>query len=137
MAKSKSKLDKTDSTAKGVDEALGRFAQADAEAAGDEADPLRDARVRLVERDGTGHPLLIYSTAKGMHVDLAYRGSSLWATQDQMAEMFGVDRTSITKHLGNIYDEGELEKATTCEETSQVRQEGQRLVRRNGRSSRV
>ena len=130
MAKSKSKPGKRTSAAQGIDEALGRFAQAHAGAAADEMDSVRDARVRLVEREGAGHPMLIYSMANGVNVELAYRGDSLWATQDQLAGMFGVDRTSITKHLGNIYEEGELEKAATCEETSQVRREGQRKVRR-------
>ena len=74
--------------------------------------------------------MLIYATAKGINVELRFDGDTFWATQSQMAEMFGVDRTSITKHLGNIYDEGELEKAATCEETSQVRKEGQRTVQR-------
>ena len=74
--------------------------------------------------------MLIYATAKGINVELRFDGDTFWATQSQMAEMFGVDRTSITKHLGNIYDEGELEKASTCEETSQVRKEGQRTVQR-------
>ena len=47
-----------------------------------------------------------------------------------MADMFGVNRTSVTKHLKNVYEEGELDRAATCEETSQVRQEGNRTVRR-------
>lgn len=52
-----------------------------------------------------------------------------WATQDQMASMFGVDRTSISKHLTKIYEEGELIESATCEETSQVRPETKKPVR--------
>lgn len=90
----------------------------------------KDEPVRLTE-DATGDRVLIYGTDRGVKVELRHAGDTLWATQDQMAEMFGVDRTSITKHLKNIYDEGELDKAATCEETSQVRQEGARRVARS------
>lgn len=121
----KKKHEKPQATDLPFDEALERFAQADPAEMAAEAD-----RVRLVERDGLAHPLLIYATPKGINVDLAYRGSTLWATQDQMADMFGVDRTSVTKHLKNIYEEGELDKSATCEEISQVRQEGGRTVTR-------
>ncbi len=131
MAKSKRFLGQAPTPVEGVAEALERFAQAEVGKSSGNMDDTKDSRVRLVERDGVGHPLLIYSTAKGMNVDLAYRSDSIWATQDQMAEMFGVDRTSITKHLSNIYNEGELDKSATCEETSQVRKEGLRSVRRS------
>lgn len=130
MVKSKRKQEKPPSVATGVDEALGRLAQADAVDAGDEMDAIQEARVRLVERDGVGHPLLIYSTVKGMNVDLAYRGGSLWATQDQMADMFGVNVPSISRHLKNIFDEGELDPAATVSIIERVASEGSRQVRR-------
>ena len=92
--------------------------------------PRKDEPVRLSEDAETGDRFLIYGTDRGIKVELRYAGETLWATQDQMAEMFGVDRTSITKHLKNIYQEGELDPAATCEEISQVRQEGDRKVTR-------
>jgi hypothetical protein len=106
-----------------LNEAVERFAQTDPSDA-------QDQRVRLVQLAEDGHPLLIYTTDRGMRVDLPFRGQTLWATQDQMAAMFGVDRTSVSKHLANIYDEGELDQAATCEESSQVQKEGSRSVRR-------
>jgi hypothetical protein len=92
--------------------------------------PRKDEPVRLSEDVETGDRFLIYGTDRGIKVELRYEGETLWATQDQMAEMFGVDRTSITKHLKNIYQEGELDPAATCEEISQVREEGDRKVTR-------
>lgn len=47
-----------------------------------------------------------------------------------MAEVFGVNSQAITKHLGNIYDEGELEKKATCSKMEQVQEEGARTVKR-------
>ena len=90
----------------------------------------KDEPVLLSEDAETGDRFLIYGTDRGIKVELRYAGESLWATQDQIAEIFGVDRTSITKHLKNIYEEGELVPEATCEEISQVRLEGSRQVTR-------
>lgn len=113
------------------DKTLRRFAQTGPIEVQQEKVEDTEQRVRLVEREDSLHPLLIYATSMGITVDLSVRDGTLWATQDQMAQMFGVDRTSVTKHLANIYEEGELDKAATCEETSQVRKEGGRTVKRD------
>jgi hypothetical protein len=84
--------------------------------------------VHLVEDAETGDQFLIYGTNKGVRVELRYDGDTLWMTQAQMAELFGVDRTAVTKHLANIYDEGELEAGATCAKIAQVRKEGSRDV---------
>lgn len=84
--------------------------------------------VHLVEDAETGEQFLIYGTNKGVRVELRYDGDTLWMTQAQMAELFGVDRTAVTKHLANIYDEGELEAGATCAKIAQVRKEGSRDV---------
>lgn len=51
-------------------------------------------------------------------------------TQAQIAQLFGVNSQAITKHLGNIYDEGELAADATCSKMEQVRREGSRQVKR-------
>ena len=38
----------------------------------------------------------------------------MWLTQNQMAELFGRDRTVITRHIRNIFKEGELDENITC-----------------------
>jgi len=55
---------------------------------------------------------------------------TIWATQAQMAIIFAVQSQAITKHLQNIYSEGELSKDSTCSKLEQVQTEGERLVRR-------
>lgn len=47
-----------------------------------------------------------------------------------IADLFGVDRSVITKHLQNIYKEGEIDKGATCAIFAQVQQEGIRTVSR-------
>jgi len=55
----------------------------------------------------------------------------VWLTQAKIAELFGVDRSVVTKHLKNIFSEGELNKDSTCAKIAQVQTEGQRQVARN------
>ena len=57
-------------------------------------------------------------------------GETFWATQKTMAEVFGVDRSVITKHLKNIYDDDELDKNSTCAKIAHVQKEGNREIKR-------
>ena len=74
---------------------------------------------------------ILYTTPNG-HIQLAIllQDENLWLTQKGLAELFGVERSVITKHLRNIYDSGELDKVSTCAKFAQVQQEGNRTVRR-------
>lgn len=92
--------------------------------------PDADEPVRLSEDADTGDRFLIYGTDRGVKVELRYAGETLWATQDQMAEMFGVNVPSISRHLKNIFADGELDLAATVSKIERVAQEGQRQVRR-------
>lgn len=55
---------------------------------------------------------------------------TVWLTQDEMAELFDVDRTRIVRHINNIYVDGELSVDSTCAENAQVQIEGDRKVTR-------
>lgn len=74
---------------------------------------------------------VIYQTKSGA---LALRGDAknetVWATQAQMAQMFGVNSPAITKHIGNIYKEQELTESATCSILEQVQKEGSREIKR-------
>jgi hypothetical protein len=71
--------------------------------------------VKLIEDEDTGDRLLIYSTEKGVEVEFHYMGDSLWMTQSQMAELFSRDVASISRHIRNILDEGELDESTSLQ----------------------
>lgn len=59
----------------------------------------------------------IYEGLKGEVVfDVDVEEETLWATQAQMAQVFGVDRTVIGRHIRNIYRDGELEENPTADE---------------------
>lgn len=62
--------------------------------------------------------------------DVDAEAETIWATQEQIAQIFGVTRRNILLHLTNIYNTGELDKKRTWKKNFQVRMEGKRKVRR-------
>ncbi len=73
----------------------------------------------------------IYESPDGdIRLNVQLEDETVWLTQAQIAQLFGVNSQAITKHLGNIYDEGELAADATCSKMEQVRQEGSRQVKR-------
>ena len=73
----------------------------------------------------------IYQTIDGKtDVKVRFEGETLWLTQSQIAELFGVQVQNITMHIKNIYKEQELTEITTCKEFLQVQTEGKRAVER-------
>lgn len=75
---------------------------------------------------------ILYSAPNGeVRLDVLLRNESVWLTQKAIAELFDVDRSVVTKHLGNIYETNELEKNSTSAKIAQVQQEGNRIVNRN------
>ena len=53
--------------------------------------------------------VLFESTDNAVKLEVAVVQETVWLTQSQMTCLFGVDRTVITRHIGNIFREGELE----------------------------
>lgn len=81
------------------------------------------------------HNIEIYQTADGQtSIEIRIQHDTLWLSQAQMAELFDKDTDTIGLHLKNIFKEGELDQAATTEESSVVRQEGSRTVRRKIKS---
>lgn len=48
------------------------------------------------------------------NVQVVIKDETLWCTQKAMAQLFGVQRPAITKHIGNIFKEGELDEKVVC-----------------------
>src|SRR3990167_2624870 len=57
---------------------------------------------------------------------------AIWATYQNIADVFGVDYSTIRKHIKNIYEDGELEKSATQAKIALVQNEGGREVVREG-----
>ena len=75
--------------------------------------------------------IVIYQTEDGQtQIDVRLENETVWLTQAQMAELFEKTPQNITMHIRNAYNEGELEKESTCKEYLQVQTEGKRKVKR-------
>ncbi|MBI1237503.1 MAG: DNA-binding protein [Alphaproteobacteria bacterium] len=72
-----------------------------------------DEPVRLTEDGRTGDRILFYEGKDGPIAEFRYADRTLWMTQAQIADLFGRDIATISRHIGNILEEGELEEATS------------------------
>ena len=69
--------------------------------------------------------LIIYKKKEGnIIVDAIFEDETLWLTQKSMAKVFGIDRTVITKHLKNIFNDGELNKNAVCAKFAHTAEDG-------------
>jgi len=74
-------------------------------------------------------PIVIYDTAdQAVEVRLDAVRDTVWLTQEQMTAIFDVQKAAISKHLKNIYQDGELEREGTVSKMETVRAEGKRQV---------
>lgn len=68
----------------------------------------------LTLRDQTTE-FLLYTAPNGtVKVEVLLSNESIWLTQERMAELFGVQRPAITKHLKNIFESKELDQEVVC-----------------------
>ncbi len=75
--------------------------------------------------------IVIYQAKSGaLELRKDVQKQTIWATQAEMARIFSVNSQAVTKHLKNIYEEGELKKRATCSKMEQVQNEGGRTIRR-------
>ena len=69
--------------------------------------------------------IVIYQTEDGKtQIDVRLENETVWLTQAQMAELFQKDRTVITRHINNVFKEGELEKEVVCAKFAHTTQHG-------------
>ena len=69
--------------------------------------------------------IVIYQTEDGQtQIDVRMENETVWLTQKQIAELFGIKRPAITKHLKNIYLSEELDEASTCSILEHMGNEG-------------
>ncbi len=73
--------------------------------------------------------IVLYQPNDSIHIEVRMENETVWLTQAQMGQLFGVDRTVDVKHIGNIYNTGELEELATCAKIAQVQQEGDRRAK--------
>ena len=75
-------------------------------------------------RNSTAEFLTFIAEGKEDGIQVLYKDENIWATQKAMAELFGVDRTVITKHLKNIFDSSELQQNSVCAKFAHTAEDG-------------
>ena len=81
--------------------------------------------------NGKGEIIIYQSEDNNVSISVRLEDENVWLTQKQMAELFNVERSVVTKHIGNIYTEAELTEDATCAKFAQVQTEGNRKVSRD------
>ena len=82
-------------------------------------------------RNSTAEFLIFQIEGKEQGVEVYYKDKTVWCTQKAMGMLFDVNVPAISKHLKNIYEQGELQEERTVSKMEIVRTEGGRLVKRN------
>ena len=78
-----------------------------------------------------GGEIILYQTEDGRtRIQVRMKDETVWLTIAQMAELFQVDKSGISRHLKNVYDTGELRPEATVAKFATVRKEGGRSVQR-------
>ena len=76
--------------------------------------------------------IIIYQTQDGQtKIDVRLENETVWLTQNQMAELFQTTKQTVSLHIKNIFEEGELSENSTVKDYLTVQQEGNRKVSRN------
>ena len=88
---------------------------------GPDGDPLT-----VIEDGDTGDRFLVYVAKDGVRAELRILGDTFWATQAQMAEMFGIDVRTVSHHIKNIIGEGELAADSVVQESWITAADGKR-----------
>ena len=74
--------------------------------------------------------IIMYNKPDGtVNVEILVQNETLWMQQSRIAELFDVDRTVITKHLRNIFNEGELDETSVCAKIAHTASDGKKIGR--------
>jgi len=85
----------------------------------DKTDPVKTGFLLYQREDGS------------VRIETRLAQETVWLTMNQMALLFDVDKSGISRHLKNIYDSGELAYAATVAKFATVQNEGERQVTRD------
>ncbi len=86
--------------------------------------------MKAVENSMQKSEIVVYQPDNTMRLEVRILDESVWLTQMQLCELFGVVKSSISYHLRNIFDTAELERERTVRKIRTVQIEGGRSVAR-------
>lgn len=74
--------------------------------------------------------IIIYKREDQVEVEVTYEDNSLWLNLNQLSELFGRDKSVISRHIKNIFKENELDYFATVAKNATVQKEGEREIKR-------
>lgn len=87
--------------------------------------------MRNMEKKEPNDKVVIYQAASGaLELRADATSETFWLTQQQVAQVFNVQKAAISKHVKNIFESGELEREATVSILETVQKEGERTVTR-------
>jgi len=78
----------------------------------------------------SSNEIVVYQPHATLRLEVLLQGESIWLPQQKIADLFGVQKAAISKHLKNIFATGELSEAATVSKMETVQVEGSRQVTR-------
>ena len=75
-------------------------------------------------RNSTAEFLIFQAEGKEQGVEVYYKDENIWATQKAISTLFDCDRSVVTKHLGNIFESGELIEDKVCAKFAHTASDG-------------
>lgn len=78
----------------------------------------------LLIRNSTSEFLTFTAEAGADSVEVLYAKENVWATQDMISLLYGIDRSGVSKHLGNIFKDGELDENSVCAKFARTASDG-------------
>lgn len=78
----------------------------------------------LLIRNSTAEFLSFTAASGADSIEVLYVNENVWATQDMMATLYGIDRSGIAKHLKNLFENGELNKDSVCAKFARTAADG-------------
>lgn len=88
------------------------------------------AKNELTIRNSTAEFLIFEKQAHADSIEVRYEDETLWLTQKMIAQLFDVESNTITYHLKEVFDSGELERQATTRKFRVVQSESSRQVTR-------
>ena len=74
--------------------------------------------------------IVVYQPNETIRLDVRLENETVWLTQLKIAELFGVQKAAISKHVRNIFASGELVRESTVSKMETLQMEGGRYVSR-------
>ncbi len=85
----------------------------------------------MSEQENKGN-IILYQTADGQaKIEVTLSNDTVWLAADQMSELFQRNKSTISRHIKNVFEEGELQADSTVAFFATVQNEGERKVERN------